>query len=162
MEQTWAGRKKEKCCGPWLKAADHQRHLSHQRHSFLKSEKVIQQSKVVSILDNNEGRSYRLSRMGRWLLITAFIQTDKRSRAAGRITKRPLLCEATAPVGPQGAFHCLWLAARALILENVTYTVVNFKTASKMYSQRGKKILKSRKINNGWNFIKNKILPWSS
>ena len=39
--------------------------LSQQRHSFLKSEKVIQQSKVISILDNNEGRSYWLSRMGR-------------------------------------------------------------------------------------------------
>lgn len=136
--------------------------LSQQRHSFLKSEKVIQQSKVISILDNNEGRSYWLSRMGRWLLITAFIQTDKRSRAAGRITKRPFLCEATATAGPQGAFHCVWLAARALILENVTYTVVNFKTASKMCTKKGKNILKSRKINNGWNFIKNKILPWSS
>ena len=85
-------------------------------------------------------------------LITAFIQTDEKVRAAGRIT-RPLLCEATAPAGPQGAFHCVWLAARALILANMTYMVVNFKTpsdtASKMYTERGKNFLKEQK-NKQW------------
>lgn len=118
--------------------------------SFLKSEKVIQQSKVVSILDNNEGRSYWLSRMG-----SSSQLLFKQTRESGLQEElpRPLLCEATAPAGPQGAFHCVWLAAWALILANVTYVVVNFKTpsdtASKMYTKRGKNFLKEQK-NKQW------------
>lgn len=149
IEQTWAWRKREKCCGPWLKAADQ---LVSAKVHFLKVKRL-----------SNRAKSYLFfTIMKEGAIGSAGWEDDfssqllfKQTREAGLQEElpRPLLLEATAPAGPQGAFHCVWLAAWALILANVTYMVVNFKTpsdtASKMYTERGKNFLKEQK-NKQW------------